>query len=219
MNISPKKTADIAEGENLFAREYKDGHKTLNSKEAKAITELLVSENKKRDAFLRNLSKDVLGRPRNPLNGEETPRNIRGEPIMNSVALIEATNKIPLMNKDMPYRELPKKMEPLGKIGVNEENYRKALGNSVSDYTVGAAQPVDLFARTKNESEIKAQTLRKAEMVADAKKRASAQRHEQHLIMTINQLRSQLREKESELDILRNSREYNGGSRSDPHTS
>ena len=215
MNISSKKIADVAEGENLFAREYKDGHKTLNSKEAKAITELLVSENKKRDAFQRNLSLDILGRPRNPLTGEETPRNIRGEPIMNSTALIEATNKIPLMNRDMPYRELPKKMEPLGKIGVHEEIYRKALGNSVSDYSVGAAQPIDLFARTKNESDIKAKTLKNAEKIADAKKRASAQRHEQHLIMTINQLRAQLRDKESELEVLRNSREYNGI----PHTS
>ncbi len=62
MNISPKKTIELAEGENLFSREYKDGHRTLTSDEAKAITELLVSENKKRDTFYKNLQKDVLGR-------------------------------------------------------------------------------------------------------------------------------------------------------------
>lgn len=142
--------------------------------------------------------------------GEETPRNIRGEPIMNNSALIEAKNRIPLMRNDIPYRELPKKMEPIGKIGVKEENYRKALGNSVSDFSVGMAQPEDLFARTRNENEVKMKAIKKAEDVALMKMRTSARRHEQLLVASIERLKSDLRDKEKELEILRNSREYIG---------
>jgi hypothetical protein len=93
-------------------KKFQNGHKTFNSAEAKALDELLKSERQKADYF--NENKFQILRARNPLTGEETPREGEGEPVM---------------NLNWEYRDLPPKVEITSKVGISPEKYA-ILGNS-----------------------------------------------------------------------------------------
>jgi hypothetical protein len=97
-------------------REFKDGHKTLNAAEAKALQELLKSERDKRKFFEEN--KHRMIKARNPLVGEITPRDGMGEPIIN-----------PNHTNSDHYKKKPKELTE--KIGINSNRYN-CLGNITS---------------------------------------------------------------------------------------
>ncbi len=92
------------------------GHKTFLASEAKAFQELLHSERQRRENFDRN--KGNMFMPRNPLIGEQTPREGEGNPIMR-----------PEWGNDTRETMGQRKEVVTGKIGVDEGRYN-FLGNS-----------------------------------------------------------------------------------------
>ena len=89
------------------------GHKTFLSSEAKAFQENLHAERQRREHFDKN--KGNMFMPRNPLIGEQTPREGEGNPIMRPECGYES-------------REFVAKDVVTGKIGVDEGRYN-VLGN------------------------------------------------------------------------------------------
>ncbi len=196
----------------LYSREYNDGHKTLTSIESKAVTELLKSENRKREIFYNNYKKEMLNRPRNPLVGEDTPRNERNEAILNSSALLSAVNGIPLrISKDS--RTLPPEKVLNGKIGVDDDKYMKTLGNSADmsirylrDANTPSMDPYTIAMKEESERRERAQR----EKVEGARGRAERQRRRQEIELELYRLKTQLRDKKRELEVLRASPKYCG---------
>lgn len=80
----PKKVAADAgsqQGKVDFTKKFTNGHKFFGAQESRAHKELLHTEQQKRDNFV-NL-KDKLKVPRNPLNGDFTPRDYKGDRVTN----------------------------------------------------------------------------------------------------------------------------------------
>jgi PII-like signaling protein len=127
-----------------FTKEWSNGHKMLNTDQVGALTEILHQEERIRERFEK--IKGDMKRPRNPLNGEPTPRDVRGEVVMNPKQFTTIRNGLPLFREHEMQPTIPrrKKSDMLqGKIGVNETIY-EVLGNSGASLT--PSQPNDLFS-------------------------------------------------------------------------
>jgi hypothetical protein len=120
-----------------FTKEWTNGHKFFSSTQSIAFVELLHTEERTRERH--ELLKNELSRPRNPLNGDPTPRDSHGEAVMNPKKLNTVTvNRIPLFDSKHDFEQSQSitskfvRKEPQGKIGVSEEQY-KILGNTLAE--------------------------------------------------------------------------------------
>ena len=59
---------------------YSNGHKCMGSMEALGLQQLLAQERNRAEYFQANMH--TMHRPRNPMTGEETPREGMGEPLL-----------------------------------------------------------------------------------------------------------------------------------------
>ena len=59
---------------------YSNGHKCMGSMEALGLQQLLAQERNRAEYFQANMH--TMHRPRNPMTGEETPREGKGEPLL-----------------------------------------------------------------------------------------------------------------------------------------
>ena len=112
-------------------RDFNNGHKTLNASEAKALQEILKSEKDKVNSPTYTITNNVMIyqrrnfeqnkytmiRSRNPISGEATPREGKGEPIINPNHVV----------RDVKPRRAEKPLTE--KIGVVSSRY-DCLGNS-----------------------------------------------------------------------------------------
>lgn len=73
----PKEMKPANRKEDLSKKKFTNGHKFFNAQESKAFQQLLAVEEEKRTRF--NSCKDMLKVPRNPLNGDFTPRDQTGK--------------------------------------------------------------------------------------------------------------------------------------------
>ena len=68
-----------------YGKRFTNGHKSFTSAQVKAVNELQAHEEKFREDFMRD--REVFMRARDPMVGDETPRDAHGQPIMNSSQL------------------------------------------------------------------------------------------------------------------------------------
>jgi hypothetical protein len=113
-----------------YGKRFTNGHKCFTSSQVKAVNELQHHEEKFRATFQR--TKNEFMRPRDPMVGDETPRDTHGQPIMNSSQLkthIVKNNVELLFPKNRPpARVVPPEKLPPGQIGTSVEKYN-ILGN------------------------------------------------------------------------------------------
>jgi len=64
-----------------FKKKYTNGHKSFGAQEAAAYSQLLQTELNAEQKFL--AAKAAMTYPRNPLNGDVTPRDVNGNRVSN----------------------------------------------------------------------------------------------------------------------------------------
>jgi hypothetical protein len=64
-----------------FTKKYNNGHKSFGAQEAAAYSQLLQTELHAEQKFL--AAKGTMTYPRNPLNGDVTPRDVNGNRVSN----------------------------------------------------------------------------------------------------------------------------------------
>ncbi|RYH29017.1 hypothetical protein EON65_10015 [archaeon] len=184
-----------------YNKQWNNGHKVLTTSESGALTELLHQEERARIRF--DHMKGGIMRPRNPLNGEPTPRDSRGEVVMNPKNFSTITNGLPILREysDTDTATMRrKKAEPLqGKIGVNERKY-EVLGNTGMNLSPSQPQDLFMFSTTINQQKLQKQEERAkiSEYVAKEK----AKRYEKDLAREIHFLQQQVEEKAKKLTLL-----------------
>jgi hypothetical protein len=187
-----------------FTKEWTNGHKFFTSQQSQAFVELLHREEGTR--VRHDHYKKELTRPRNPLNGDPTPRDIHGEVVMNPKWLYTVKqNAIPLFpenHNDELSRSIVNKFitkDPVGKIGVYEEKY-DVLGNNGKRGTPAVAedlnQTIAKFHQTKQEKIIEREKIN--EYVA----REKALRHQKELARQLKILHRQMDEKQKEMTFI-----------------
>jgi len=184
-----------------FTKKWSNGHKCFTSAQSRAHVELLHTEERTKDRF--DEIKLDFAKPRNPMNGEITPRDIRGETILNPSKLNTAKGGIPLFPPDrdlsasMALVNQRTKVRSTAKIGVANGKY-DVLGNTSNLQTPAE----DLFHTVKIETEAKQklqeEQQRKNEFIAAEK----AKRYQKDLERQMNSLKRQMEEKETELHLL-----------------
>mmetsp|Transcript_24485 Transcript_24485/g.40826 ORF Transcript_24485/g.40826 Transcript_24485/m.40826 type:complete len:217 (-) Transcript_24485:61-711(-) len=180
-------------------RKWTNGHKSFTSAESRALNELLNREQATRERFIAH--KDVIKRPRNPLNGDPTPRDVRGEVVLNPNAYGKAVNSITLFNPNQPEVDVSKfaRKEPMGKIGVADGKY-DILGNTLAKGN--PAEPEDLyFLAKKNQMKLVAKKLDQDAINASIVK-DKLRRYELGMLREVEKLKQQLQEKEAAIDIF-----------------
>lgn len=188
----------------LYTRQYNNGHKFFNASEAKALTELLHTETSCRENFSTMRSKMV--KPRNPLTGGVTPRDIRGEVVINPNAHGRVVNGEPLFTErsQSDSQEIARKFAPkgtVGKIGVNDTNY-DILGNREPFGYDVSSQPENLFMHTQTQHRAKTAAMRERETINSFILKEKAKRREKELAREVTTLRLKAAEKERELEFL-----------------
>lgn len=188
-----------------YTKEWSNGHKVLSSAEAGALTQLMKQEERIRNQFEKH--KYEMIRPRNPLIGEPTPRDERGEVVMNpnlnrtvrNGSQLLRPNTSPSMIPFTSTRIKPRKTELQGKIGVSEDIY-KVLGNSEAELT--PSQPQDLFMVTRHVNQEKLRRREEQTKIDEYIAREKAKRYEKELAREIYYLQQQAEEKAKRLAQL-----------------
>jgi hypothetical protein len=181
-------------------RKWKNGHKNFTSVESSSFIELLNKERVTQERF--EVLKDVMKKARNPLNGESTPRDERGEKVINPNAHGKAQGGNMLFDSTLPPAEVSSfhvKKEPMGKIGVQDGKYN-ILGNTLTKGT--PAEPEDLyFLAKKNQMKLVAkkadQDAINASLVKD-----KLRRYELEMTREVERLKQQLNEKEKTMSLF-----------------
>lgn len=189
----------------LYKKQWNNGHKFFLASEAKALTELLRTEKHVSENFVRVRTKMV--KPRNPLNGDATPRDVDGEPVLNPKSFQRIVGGIPLFSeKDhSDSQEIARKYVQkgtVGKIGVSDSKYdvlgnKDAFGGSVS------GQPEDLFALTKTSHAAKERAMEERAKINEYVLKEKAKRQQMDLTRELTILRQEAARKERELEFLR----------------
>ena len=182
-----------------YGKRFTNGHKTLTTSEATALTELLHSEQRKRETF--HALKDVMVRSRDPLAGDKTPRTQNGDVVLNPNAHGTVANGRPLFDADRPPRVLPPEKWPQGQIGVPDGKYN-ILGNTGVDMMSHSAQPKDLYAYTQEEALRKSMLATEERELSEAKRRAAALQQQRVLAQQVAALRLIAQTKEQEMFSL-----------------
>ena len=142
-----------------------------------------------------------MKKPRNPLNGEPTPRDARGEVVLNPNAHGKAKGGNMLMDPN-PIPVDPAKFtkrEPQGKIGVAEGKY-DILGNTLAKDN--PAEPEDLyFLAKKNQMKMIAKKADQDAINASLVKE-KLRRYEMEMVRQVEYLKQQLNEKEKTMKLL-----------------
>jgi len=179
-----------------YGKRFTNGHKTLTTSEATALTELLRGEQRKRANFQQ--LKDVMVRSRNPLAGDQTPRTQNGDVVLNPNAHGTVANGRPLFDAGRPQRVLPPEKWPQGQIGVPDGKYN-ILGNSGVDMVAHSAQPKDLFAYAQEEMMRKSMLASEERELSEAKRRAAALNQQRVLAQQVATLKLIAQAKEKEM--------------------
>lgn len=184
-----------------FTKEFKNGHRAFNSVESRALSEVMHTEESTRERYQR--IKAEIKRPRNPLRGESTPRDIRGAVVMNPKLLDTVNGGTSLFTReqieyDNTYIKLEK--SPVGKIGVPEEKY-SILGNT---QVIGSPAQAEDFYRTVNkQSEQKKRLKEDQEKMQKFIAREKAKRYQVQLSRQLLVLKKQIADKSAELDFVK----------------
>lgn len=144
-----------------------------------------------------------MSRPRNPLNGEPTPRDQRGAVVANPKMCMTVANGIPLLREHDPNMSTTKlrarKPDLPGKIGVSEDIY-KVLGNTGLD--LNPSQPQDLFMVTRQVNRQKMQRQEEQSRIGEFVAKEKAKRYQTDLAREIQYLQQQMEEKSKKLTQL-----------------
>lgn len=181
-------------------RRWTNGHKSFTSAESRALNELLNRERFTQERF--HELKHVMTKPRNPLDGEPTPRDARGEVVLNPNAHGRAVSGNPLIDPKAVERFDPAKFEkkpPQGKIGVAEGKY-DILGNTIEK--ANPAEPEDLYyLAKKNQMKMIAKKADQDAINASLVKE-KLRRYELEMLRQVEALKQQLNEKEKTIQLF-----------------
>jgi hypothetical protein len=185
-----------------FTKQWTNGHKTFTSAQCRALNEMIHTEDAIRGRF-EKIRSDIK-KPRNPLTGEPTPRDIRGNVVLNPGALNTVNGGIPLYDSETQSsgtgtnRFSPK--TPMGKIGVTENKY-DILGNTETISTPAQPGNLDIVASIIHErrKKILEDQTNMAQLVAKEK----AKRHQKQLERDLYSMRKQMDDKAAEIQFLK----------------
>lgn len=192
-----------------YTKHYSNSHRAFTSHEARAMTELMHTEEFGRKKYQQ--VKDHLKRPRNPLMGDETPRDQYGVVVMNPKNFDKVSNGEYLFQKCSPdgnlrpsttanhYRR-PASKEPVGKIGVDDNLYH-ILGNR--DVTETSSHSENLYEALGKEYEAKQHRRQQQEALNQYIAKEKAKRYEKHLKRHLLCLQKEAEEKIAELNFLK----------------
>lgn len=199
--LPPQKSILLSRPSIDFSKEYKNGHKAFNSTEARAMSELMHTEESTRERYQR--IKAEIKRPRNPLMGESTPRDFRGSVVMNPKMLDTVNGGTSLFTREqIEYDSTYVKVEksPIGKIGVPEQKY-SILGNTL---TIGSpAQAEDFYQTVSRHSDQKKRLKEDQDKIQQFIAREKAKRYQVQLSRQLLVLKKQIADKSAELDFVK----------------
>lgn len=176
-------------------RRWTNGHKSFTSSESRALNELLEKEKYTQERFQE--LKTVIKKPRNPLNGEATPRDARGEIILNPNAHGKAVGGNLLYDPDAHAKFDPTKFEkkvPQGKIGVADGKY-DILGNTLVQ-SKNPAEPEDLYYLAKKNQMKMIAKKADEDAINAALVKEKLRRYELEMVRQVEALKQQLNQKE-----------------------
>lgn len=187
-------------------KKYTNGHKFYLASEAKALTETLHREENTAKYFKENMT--YMVKPRNPLNGEPTPRDIRGEPVTNPRALQTVVGGTRMFPSDYDYSASmtltlkPVKDECAPKIGVKSGKY-DILGNE-GHYGTGTLNiEEDPFYLSKKKFTDKSKEKQDKEELNRLIMAEKAKRHAKELERQLVVLKKTEAQKQHEIERLR----------------
>ncbi len=188
----------------LYTKQYTNGHKFFMASEAKALAEMLNTETRCQQNF--NHLRTKMIKPRNPLCGDETPRDLRGNVVLNPNAHGTIVNGDPLFSGRHMSDSLniSRKFAPkgtVGKIGVKDSNY-DILGNKEPFAESISSQPDNLFLYTQTQQRAKTAALEEKRTINEYIAIEKAKRLEKDLTKQLSTLRLQAAEKERELQHI-----------------
>lgn len=189
-----------------YGKRFTNGHKCFTSSQVKAVNELQAHEENYRATFARD--KQIFMRARDPMVGDETPRDAHNQPIMNSGKLKSSIvcNQAELLfpkGRGAGRTAPPMKLPP-GQIGTTVEKYN-ILGNKDNpDYGDAGATPSGDPNRFAMETQARKATAKSDE---DAYVRAvmqvKAERQQALLNRQIARMTLEIKTKEKEVTTLR----------------
>ena len=189
-----------------YGKRFTNGHKCFTSSQVKAVHELQNHEEKFRKDFQRD--REVFMRARDPMVGDETPRDSHGQPIMNSSQLkahIVNNNAEMLFPANRPpARVVPPIKNPPGQIGTSVEKYN-ILGNQDNpDFGDAGANPKGDMSRYAKELHARKMTAKTdADDYARAMLQVKAERQQAMLQRQINRMTLEMEHKSKQIDTLR----------------
>lgn len=188
-----------------FTKKYNNGHQFYDSQQSTAHKEMLKTESRVSTNFEK--SKHVLIKPRNPINGDPTPRDVKGDAILNPNLhgkALGGTLLFPESEQFEPRESLSRfsSRRPTEKIGVDEGKYDilgrtgESLANSLSSKS--------LFTACKEFHSKKLEVVQEKETLHAMIMKQKAKRHEKELNRQLAFLEQQSSEKLRELEYLKN---------------
>lgn len=184
-----------------FTKEWSNGHKSFNSAQVRALDELINTEVGIRERY--QVLKGQIKRPRNPLTGEETPRDAIGNVVMDPSKFHTVKNGAHLFTPEQlngtakSYYSPPKRKELVGKIGVPDGKY-EALGNTGSPSRTDDLYGTVAFMHDKKQK-LKEEQLQVSQYIA----REKARRYQTQLQREIATMHRTMEDKNAEINILR----------------
>lgn len=198
-SLSPSKTKPEVD----FNKEWKNGHKAFNSQQVRALDELINTEDHLRERYEK--IKGEIKRPRNPLVGDATPRDYRGNVVLNPGLLNTVKGGVSLFSAEQLNGTLVTRASPFkspakqlaGKIGVSEDKYT-TLGSIGSP-----AQPDNLYQTAAIQHERRKKLQEERQQVSEYIAKAKAKRYEEQLHRELRALQKQVDAKSSEISLLK----------------
>lgn len=193
-------------GEVDFNKVYFNGHKFFDAQQSKAHKELLQTESRVAENF--HVVKKLLVRPRNPINCDPTPRDERGEAVLNpnlhgkvfgGTLIFTDDYYSNTENRESLSRFSEKR--PTEKIGVDEGRY-DILGRTGE--TLGSSLlSQSLVEAVRDHHAKKVEDMKDKETLNALIMKQKAKRHEKELNRELSVLRRQSDEKSRELDYIK----------------
>lgn len=185
-----------------YTKEWSNGHKFFNTPQQRAFAELLKTEERTRNTY--DSVKEKLTKPRNPLNGEVTPRDARDCPVMNPRLLYTVKGGLPLFDHkpDSPTREW-KPHRTTEKIGVQHGKY-DVMGNICAEGIASSPEgdQFDLYKTIRMQHDKKVQAHMEHEKINEYVMREKAKRYEKELGRQMMMLQRKLEDKNKEMTVL-----------------
>jgi len=192
-------------GEVDFHKVYFNGHKFFDAQQSKAHKELLQTESRVADNF--HAVKKLLVRPRNPINCDPTPRDERGDAVLNPNLHGKVFGGTLIFPNDYSYSETRESLSrfsdkrPTEKIGVDEGKY-DILGRTGE--TLGSSLlSQSLVEAVRDHHAKKVEDMKDKETLNALIMKQKAKRHEKELSRELSELRRQSNEKSRELEYIK----------------